>query len=116
MRFLRIDAVRDDEWQGQGNLRWVEPHSPTHSRGRRKLLLLRGRGLRGRYNRRLSSRACRCPPWNRSGLTTNSQHGRPAFLLVGTADGATARRLLHEEAGTGDPSRVLEVAQDDRIT
>src|SRR5262249_744700 len=44
------------------------PHSPTHSPGRRKRLLLRGRGLLARYNRRLSARACRCPPWNRSRL------------------------------------------------
>src|SRR5262249_3233372 len=36
-----------------------------------------------------------------STLAANSQHGRPAYLLVGTADGPTARRLVHEEAGAG---------------
>lgn len=51
-----------------------------------------------------------------AGLAANSAHGRPAFLLVGTGDGAAARRLVHEEAGAGDTSGALEVVQDDRIT
>jgi len=49
-------------------------------------------------------------------LAANSLHGRPAFLLCGTADGPTARRLVHEESGAGAASGALEVVQDDRIT
>lgn len=51
-------------------------------------------------------------------LATISDHGRPAFLLVGTADGSTARRLVTEETppNAGDASGVLEVVVDDRIT
>jgi hypothetical protein len=51
-------------------------------------------------------------------LAANSNHGRPAFLLVGTADGATARQLITQETppNAGDASGVLEVVQDDRIT
>jgi hypothetical protein len=47
-------------------------------------------------------------------LATNSAHGRPAFLLVGTADGAIARPLV----AVPNPSATsgsLEVIQDDRI-
>lgn len=51
-------------------------------------------------------------------LATISDHGRPAFLLVGTPDGSTARRLVTEETppNAGDASGVLEVVVDDRIT
>ena len=50
-------------------------------------------------------------------LATNSNHGRPAFLLVGTADGPTARQLITQETppNAGDAAGVLEVVQDDRI-
>ena len=46
------------------------------------------------------------------------KHGRPAFLLVGTADGAVARNLvtLQTPPNAGEASGVLEVVQDDRIT
>ena len=51
-------------------------------------------------------------------LATNSQHGRPAVLLVGTADGPTARQLVTQQTppDAGDASGVLQVVQDDRIT
>jgi hypothetical protein len=51
-------------------------------------------------------------------LAANSHHGRPPYLLVGTADGSTARRLVTQESppDAGDTSGVLEVIQDDRIT
>jgi hypothetical protein len=51
-------------------------------------------------------------------LATNSGHGRPAYLLVGTADGPTARTLVTQQTppNAGDASGVLEVVQDDRIT
>ena len=51
-------------------------------------------------------------------LAANSKHGRPAFLLVGTADGPTARTLVTQQTppDAGDASGVLEVVQDDRIT
>ena len=51
-------------------------------------------------------------------LATTSNHGRPAFLLVGTADGSTARELVNKQTppNTGDASGVLGVIQVDRIT
>jgi hypothetical protein len=51
-------------------------------------------------------------------LATISEHGRPAYLLVGTADGSTARRLVTEETppNANEASGVLEVIQDDRIS
>jgi hypothetical protein len=50
-------------------------------------------------------------------LATNSGHGRPAFLLVGTKDGPTARTLVTQQTppNAGDASGVLQVVQDDRI-
>jgi hypothetical protein len=51
-------------------------------------------------------------------LATNSNHGRPAILLVGTADGPTARQLVTQQTppDAGDASGVLRVVQDDRIS
>jgi protein-S-isoprenylcysteine O-methyltransferase Ste14 len=51
-------------------------------------------------------------------LATNSNHGRPAVLLVGTKDGPSARRLVTEETppDAGEASGVLQVVVDDRIT
>ena len=51
-------------------------------------------------------------------LATISQHGRPTFLLVGTADGPTARRLVTDETppNATDATGALQVIQDDRIT
>jgi hypothetical protein len=51
-------------------------------------------------------------------LATISGHGRPAFLLVGTKDGPTARQLMTQQTppNAGDASGVLQVVQDDRIT
>ena len=50
-------------------------------------------------------------------LAANSKHGRPAFLLVGTADGPTARNLvtIQTPPNAGEASGVLQVVQDDRI-
>src|SRR5262249_60621660 len=49
LRRILIATVRDDAWKGEGELRWVDPHS-AHSRGRR--VLLRDRGLHSEYDRR----------------------------------------------------------------
>src|SRR5262249_44743753 len=51
-------------------------------------------------------------------LAANSNHGRPSFVLVGTADGASARELITKQTppDAGDASGVLQVVQDDRIT
>jgi hypothetical protein len=51
-------------------------------------------------------------------LAANSAHGRPAFLLVGTALGPQARELAVKQTppNAGEASGVLEVIQDDRIT
>jgi hypothetical protein len=50
-------------------------------------------------------------------LATNSRHGRPAFLLVGTADGPTARNLvtIQTPPNATEASGVLQVGQDERI-
>jgi hypothetical protein len=50
-------------------------------------------------------------------VATNSNHGRPAYLLVGTKDGPTARELVTKQTppDAGDASGVLQVVQDDRI-
>jgi hypothetical protein len=50
-------------------------------------------------------------------LAPNSQHGRPAFLVVGTKDGPTARNLVWQQTppNAGDAAGVLQVVQDDRI-
>jgi hypothetical protein len=44
-------------------------------------------------------------------LATISRHGRPAFLVVGTSHGATARELITKQTppDTGDASGVLQV-------
>ena len=50
-------------------------------------------------------------------LATISDHARPAFVLVGTADGAVARQLITQQTppNAGEASGVLQVVQDDRI-
>ena len=51
-------------------------------------------------------------------LAANSNHGRPAFLLVGTTDGPTARSLvtIQTPPNATEASGVIQVIQDDRIT
>jgi hypothetical protein len=51
-------------------------------------------------------------------LATISNHGRPAFVVCGTSDGAVARELVTKQTppGAGDASGVLEVIVDDRVT
>lgn len=51
-------------------------------------------------------------------LATISTHGRPAFLVVGTKDGPTARTLIAQETPLGADAAtagLLQVVVDDRI-